>query len=194
MITFIEGILEEKQPTRAVLNVGGIGYEIFIPLSSYDRLPIEGSSCRLLIHDYLREDAHLLYGFSQNHERELFAQLIGISGVGPKLGIAALSGLSVRDFKLAIIESDAKRLATISGVGKRLAERLIVELRGKITAGEALALSSDEPNQDIRLRDTVLALVSLGYKQTDALKMAKEAAAACPEADAEELIRQALSS
>ena len=138
MITFLEGILEAKDPTHIVLNVGGVGYEVFIPLSSYDRLPDKGGACRVLIYDHIREDLHALYGFLTEEERSLFLRLIGISGVGPRLAITTLSGLSVRDLKAAVVQGDIKRLSSISGLGKKTAERIIVELRDKLSAGESL--------------------------------------------------------
>ena len=170
MITYLEGRVEEKQPTRVVLDVAGIGYEINIPLSSYDRLPSVGSSCRILIHDHVREDEHRLFGFSNDAERSMFRLLLGISGIGPKIALSALSGLSARELTAAVVEGDVKRLSSVSGIGKRMAERIVVELRDKISQGDALeALSgSDEEAQDVRLRDAVLALVSLGYKQEQA--------------------------
>ena len=135
MITFLEGTLVEKQPTRIVLAVHGVGYEVFIPLSSYDRLPEENAPCRILTHDHLREDAHLLYGFVTEAERGLFGMLLGISGIGPKTALSALSGLSVRDLKTAVVEGDVKRLSSISGIGKKTAERIVVELRHSLSAG-----------------------------------------------------------
>lgn len=172
MITFLEGRLEEKQPACAVLNVGGVGYEVLIPLCSYDRLPASGETCRLLIHDHLREDAHELFGFLSEQERSVFRLLIGVSGIGPKLALGALSSLSVRELKLAIANGDTVRLSSISGIGRKTASRLVVELRDKISAGELLEASSSLDHQsDARLRDALMALVSLGHKQVEAQKM-----------------------
>jgi len=169
MITFLEGTLAEKTPTRIVLNVHGVGYEIFIPLSSYDRLPDENAPCKVLTHDQLREDAHNLYGFVTEAERSLFAMLLGISGVGPKTALSALSGLSVRDLKRAVVEGDIKRLSSLSGIGKKTAERIVVELRHKLSEGETREAVAGAPETaDLRTRDAVLALVALGYKQVDA--------------------------
>jgi len=171
MITFLEGVLVEKQPTRVVLNVHGVGYEVFLPLSSFDRLPAEQQTCRLLIYDCIREDDHRLYGFAGVAERELFELLLGISGIGPKTALSALSGLSVRELKAAVVVGDVKRLSAISGIGKKTAERMVVELRDKLSAGEALeaVAGAAEPSaHDLRTRDALLALISLGYKQADA--------------------------
>ena len=174
MITFLDGILVEKHPTRVVLDVGGVGYEAFIPLSSYDRLPPRDERCRLLVYDYVREDVHSLFGFMTGAERDLFVLLMGASGIGPKLALSALSGLSVRDLKAAVVEGDVKRLSSISGIGRKMAERLIVELRDRIGAGEALeavAGAAEGSEADSLIHDAMLALVSLGYKQEAARKM-----------------------
>lgn len=197
MIASIEGVLKEKIPTRVVIQVQGIGYEIAIPVSTYDRLPATEQVCRLLIHDYFREDAHLLFGFSTPAERELFGRLLNVSGIGPKTALSALSGMSVREFKAAVVGNDVKRLSSISGIGKKTAERLVVELRDKISAGEALeaVAGAELPTEENKsLRDALSALVSLGYKQADALKMVRAAwdKLANPKATTEEIIRHSL--
>lgn len=195
MITFLRGTLVEKQPTRAVLDVGGVGYEVMIPLSSYDRLPLTGESCYILTVDHVREDAHLLFGFMSDDEREMFGTLTGVSGIGPKLALSALSGLTVRDIKAAVVEGDIKRISSISGVGKKMAERIIVELRHRISAGDALeavAGGSGETNDE--LRDAMLALVALGYKADDAQKMVTKVIGVHPDANTvETIIKFALS-
>lgn len=195
MITFLRGTLVEKQPTRAVLDVGGVGYEVMIPLSSYDRLPLTGESCYILTVDHVREDAHLLFGFMSDDEREMFGTLTGVSGIGPKLALSALSGLTVRDIKAAVVEGDIKRISSISGVGKKMAERIIVELRHRISAGDALeavAGGSGETNDE--LRDAMLALVALGYKADDAQKMVTKVIGVHPDASTvETIIKFALS-
>lgn len=193
MITFLHGVLEEKQPTRAVLNVGGVGYEVLIPLSTFDRLPIAGESCRLLTHDHIREDAHQLFGFATESERDAFNMLTAVSGIGPKLALSALSSLSVRELKAAIVTGDTRRLSSISGVGKKTAERMIVELRDKIGAGEALeAVAGVGELSGGSLRDAMLALTALGYKQEEAARMVKQVAADAADAGVEELVRRAL--
>ena len=177
MITFVEGILVEKAPTRVVINVQGLGYEVFIPLSSYDRLPAPNKQVHILTYDYIREDTHTLFGFLKKTERDLFTRLLSVSGIGPKIALSALSGMSARDIKAAIVESDIKRLSSISGIGKKMAERMIVELRDKISVGEALEAVSgvDESVSDNQnVHDAVMALISLGYKQVDAWKMVRK--------------------
>ncbi len=193
MITFLDGKLEEKQPTRVVMNVGGVGYEVLVPLSSFDRLPPEGDSCRILIYHHITDASQVLFGFCTDEERDLFKMLLGVSGIGPKTAVSALSGLSVRELKTALIESDVKRVSSISGIGKKTAERVIVELRDKFSAGDALEAmaGADEPSGDHRLRDAALALMSLGYKQADAQKMIKKAGLDS-NLSVEELVRKAL--
>ncbi len=195
MIVFLTGTLVEKHPTRLVLSVGGVGYEILIPLSSYDRLPGTGEECTVLTHDYLREDTHHLFGFMSEEERVMFVRFIAVNGIGPKLALSALSGLSVRELKRAIVEGDTKRVSSISGIGKKMAERIVVELRDKIDDAEAWdAVAGDGGTApDGRLRDVILALVALGYKQAAAGKMARDALRGCaPTDDVETLIRKTL--
>ena len=178
MITFLHGRVVEKQPMRVVVDVGGVGYEVFIPLSSYDRLPASGEECRILIYENIREDAHQLFGFMTEPERRMFVLLMSTSGVGPKIAAAALSGMSVREIKAAIIQGDVKRLSAISGIGKKLAERIVIELRDKIDdadALEAVAGAEAASPEDLRTRDAILALVALGYKQETARKMITDA-------------------
>ena len=197
MIVFLDGVLEEKEPTRVVVNVGGVGYEAAIPLSSYDRLPAAGQRVRLLTVPVVREDAHLLFGFTTAAEREAFLQLTSVNGIGPKLGLAVLSGLSVRDLKAAIAAGDVQRLGGISGIGKKTAERLVLEMRDKLGKGallEALTAGHAPGPADAKLRDAYLALVSLGYKPADAQRMVQDAAPAiAPAATLEDVLRQILS-
>ena len=197
MIVFLDGVLEEKEPTRAVVNVGGVGYEAAIPLSSYDRLPAVGQRVRILTVPVVREDAHLLFGFMTAEERELFLLLTSVNGIGPKLGLAVLSGLSVRDLKAAIAAGDVKRLSGISGIGKKTAERLVLEMRDKLGKGDlAEALTADRAAgpAEAKLRDAYLALVSLGYKPADAQRMVQDVAGQiAPDSSLEDVLRKVLS-
>jgi len=189
MITFLRGNIVEKQPTRAVLDVGGVGYEVLIPLSSYDRLPLIGDSCYILTVDHVREDVHQLFGFMTEAERDMFGLLRGITGIGPKLALSALSGLSVRDIKAAVVEGDIKRISSISGVGKKMAERIVVELRHKISAGEALeAVAGADGGGGTYLRDSILALVALGYKQEKARDMVRKVMELHPDVESVEAV------
>lgn len=196
MITFLEGILVEKTPTRVVLNVGGVGYEVFVPLSSFDRLGMPQQSCRLLVYDYIREDQHSLFGFVSEAERKLFIMLMSVSGIGPKLALSTLSSLTVREITGAIAGGDFKRLSGVTGIGKKIAERMVVELRDKLSAADGFDSSSTSAADfggDHRLRDAVLALISLGYKQADAQKMAATVmTSGTPDISVEDIVRKAL--
>lgn len=196
MITFLEGILVEKQPGRAVLNVGGVGYEVLIPLSSFERLPPEGAACKVLTYHHVREDAQELFGFATEAERRLFLMLYSVNGVGPKTALGVLGGLAVREIKAAIAEGDVKRLSSVKGLGRKTAEKIIVELKDKLSDGEVLeAVAGGDPTspEEMRTRDAVLALISLGYKQADALKMIKDVLPKISDGvSVEDLVRRAL--
>src|SRR5258708_29954763 len=138
MITFLTGILIDSLPTQVTIEVNGVGYEVLIPLSSFDKLPAPGNAVHLLTHLVVREDAHVLYGFMTAAERELFRMLINtVSGIGPKIALNVLSGISVTAFRGAVANQDIKLLSQISGVGKKTAERIVVELKDKVGAAGA---------------------------------------------------------
>lgn len=178
MITFLEGELTAALPTQAVVNVGGIGYEVLIPLSSYDKLPPIGQDVQILTHLHVREDAHLLYGFMTVPERDLFRLLVNhVSGIGPKLALAVLSGMSVSNFKRAVVNADIGTLSKISGLGKKTAERIVLELKDKlgvVAAWEAASAAHTPTAEQSQANEAVLALIALGYKQVDAHKMVRE--------------------
>ena len=197
VITFIEGVLEERTPTRAVVNAAGVGYEVYIPLNTFDRLPREGERVRLYTHHWMREDNEALYGFFSPAERTLFERLIGVNGIGPRTAMAALSGLPGRDLVKAVVEHDVRRLSSLPGVGRKTAERMITELKDKFSEAEvleAVAGAGGPGPEDHSARDAVAALVALGYKQAEALKMV-DAIPADERAglSTEDLIRRALS-
>lgn len=196
MITFLEGTLVESLPTQVVVAVNGVGYQVLIPLSSFDRLPAPGSAVRLLTHLQVREDAHVLFGFMSAEERDLFRLLVNhVSGIGPKLALAVLSGMSVGIFKSAVVNESVDLLAKIKGVGKKTAERIVLELKDKVgiaAAWEAASASHAPGAEQTQVNDAVLALISLGYKQVDAHKAVKQALAADGGNSAEELVRKAL--
>ena len=195
MITFLEGKLDSKQLAHVVMNVGGVGYEVTIPLSSYDQLPLQGETCRILTYHHITDASQKLFGFCTEEEREMFIRLLTISGVGPKLAVSALSGLPVRELKNALINGDVKRISSISGIGKKTAERIVVELRDKFDQGEQLDAfaSSEALPGDNRLRDAALALTALGQKPEDATKLITGVAKKLtPEMTFEDLIRMAL--
>ncbi|WP_168433247.1 Holliday junction branch migration protein RuvA [Pontiella sulfatireligans] len=195
MITFLEGRLDNKQLARVEMNVGGVGYEVFIPLSSYDRLPLAGEQCRILIYHHITDVSQKLFGFCTEDEREMFIRLLTISGVGPKLAVSALSGLPVRELKNALVNGDVKRISSISGIGKKTAERIVVELRDKFSHAEQLDAfaPAEMESGDHRMRDAALALSALGHKPDAATNMIKGVAKQLtPETTVEQLIRMAL--
>ena len=197
MISFLHGKLVDALPTQVTVDVHGVGYEVLIPLSSFDKLPAPGSEVRLLTHLAVREDAHVLYGFMTAAERELFRLLIHtVSGIGPKIALNVLSGMNPVAFRGAVAGGDVKALSQISGVGRKTAERIVVELKDKIGAAGAWEASSAEratsPN-DQRVHDAVMALVALGFKQPDAHETIRAAQAMLgAQATVEELVRAGL--
>ena len=200
MITFLHGRLVEVLPTRVVIEVHGVGYEVLIPLSSFDKLPTPGSDVHLLTHLTIREDAHLLYGFMSSGERDLFRLLIDtVSGIGPKMALNILSGLSVTAFRAAVLAADVKSLASVSGVGKKTAERIVVELKDKMGGfGSPAALLTGSgpkpaPGTESRLTDAAAALSALGFKPMEAFEAVRAAVAVLgTEASTEKLIRACL--
>ena len=178
MIAMLRGQLADKQPSCVVLGVGGVGYEHLIPLSTFDRLPAPGGECRLLIRHIVREDDELLFGFATEDERKLFNLLTTVSGVGPRLALCVLSGLTSNEFKRCVAEGDVKRLGTVRGIGRKTAERLVVELRDKVDPVEAMSLrtpAGTAPAAETVMRDTLLALEQLGYAREAARKMIQAA-------------------
>jgi Holliday junction DNA helicase RuvA len=197
MIAFLEGQLVEALPTQVVVDVHGVGYEVFIPLSSFDKLPAPGKPVRLLTHLAVREDAHVLYGFATAAERDLFRLLINtVSGVGPKLALNILSGMTPVVFRGAVASGDVKALSRISGVGRKTAERLVVELKDKVGAPGAWEASSQAralSPADQRVNDAVLALIALDFKPPEAQEAVRAVQALLGEAaTVEELVRAAL--
>jgi Holliday junction DNA helicase RuvA len=197
MITFLQGKLVEALPTQVIVDVNGIGYEALIPLSSFDKLPAPGQPVKLLTQLIVREDAHTLYGFMAAAERDLFRLLINsVSGIGPKTALNILSGMNVVTFRGAVAGSDVKALSQISGVGKKTAERIVVELRDKIGAAGALEAASAKHARspdDQKTNDATLALMALGFKQIEAHDAVRAAQAMLGSAaTVEQLVRACL--
>jgi Holliday junction DNA helicase RuvA len=200
VIAHLEGVLREKSPTRAVVCVGGVGYDVLVSLSTFAELPDEGKTVSLRIHTHVRDDAIQLFGFHTDLERALFEQLIRTSGVGPKLAQAVLSGIAPRDLVLAIGREDLAALVAIPGVGMKTAQRMLVDLRdrvGALPAAADLAAQSAgavDAAADDRLEAVVSALVNLGTPRARAERVAREALDAAPaEAGAlEAVVRDAL--
>jgi Holliday junction DNA helicase RuvA len=172
MIGKINGNLEHKVPGEIIVDVGGVGYHVYIPLSVFCRLPEVGGSVSLYIHTHLREDALQLFGFLEPEEKQVFLLLNGVAGIGPKLAINILSGIPADDLARALRESDQMRLLSIPGVGKKLAERMIVELRDRFMTAPSEEAGRSDGSQ--LMRDSVSALVNLGYRQIEAEKSVRE--------------------
>ena len=197
MITFLHGTLVESLPTQVTVEVQGVGYEALIPLSSYDKLPAPGQQVKLLTHLAIRDDAHVLYGFMSAAERDMFRLLINtVSGIGPKIALNVLSGMNVVALRGAVAKGDIKSLSQISGVGKKTAERIVVELKDRIGAAGAWEASSAARGlspTDQKINDAVLALIALGFKQIEAHDAVKGAVAMLGEkVSLEELVRTCL--
>ena len=172
MIAKIHGTLERKVPGEVIINVGGVGYQVFIPLSVFYRLPEVGGAVNLYIHTHLREDALQLFGFLEHEEKQVFLFLNSVTGIGPKLAINILSGIPAEELARALKEGDQPRLVSIPGVGKKLAERMIVELRDKFLTMPAEEMGRSDGSQP--MRDAISALVNLGYRQGDAEKCVRD--------------------
>jgi holliday junction DNA helicase RuvA len=185
MIGRIQGILVEKDFPQVIVSCNGVGYEIDVPMSTFYPLPRTGEEVTLLTHLVVREDAHLLYGFVTAQERAAFRQLLKISGVGPKVALSVLSGLSVDDLAAAVATEDAGRLTKIPGIGKKTAERLVLELRDKLPKTVSAVRNEARAGGG----DVVSALLALGYNDREAQAAVKQVAGDLPLADA---IRQAL--
>lgn len=197
MIGRLRGTIAEKQPPFLILDVNGVGYEVEVPMTTLYRLPALGESVVLHTHLVVREDAQLLYGFADRRDREMFRELIRLSGVGPKLALALMSTLEVDELVRCVQLEDAAQLQRVPGVGKKTADRLLVELRGRFKAWETMPAISDLVTEVLPLgaaasaeQDAISALVSLGFKPQEASKAI--AAISDKSLSSEELIRHAL--
>ena len=196
MITFLKGTLEDALPTKVVVEVNGVGYELLIPLSSFEKLPGLGKPVMLKTQLVVREDSQTLYGFATEDERDMFKMIQNVSGIGPRLALNVLSGMAVDLFKSAIVTGDVKRLSSINGIGKKTAERMVLELKDKVDHlhGDLPTALGQVPNDlDKSISDTVAALEALGSKTAEAQKAAQAAKAMLGnQASVEELVRAAL--
>lgn len=191
MIALLTGKLIEKNFSSCLIDVNGVGYEVFIPLSTFDRLPLDNSDVSLFIHTQVREDAITLFGFAAKEEKLLFQQLINVSGVGGKLALNVLSAMPVSAFSAAVASGDVKSLSRINGVGKRTAERLIVDLKDKLAGIDPQASS---PAAGSAGADATAALEQLGFRKDAVNKVVNVLLSELPEKErtAENLIRAAL--
>ena len=191
MIGRIQGILLQKNPPQLLVDCHGVGYEIDVPMSTFYNLPALGEKVTLFTHLAIREDAHVLYGFGSLDERALFRQLIRISGVGARTALALLSGLSVSDMSQAVALQDASRLTSIPGIGKKTAERLLLELKGKLETGTLSAISSSVKND--AMADIQNALLALGYSEKETILAIKQVPNDCSVSDGIKMALKALS-
>jgi Holliday junction DNA helicase RuvA len=194
LIAQLTGKLAHKEPNSIIIDVGGVGYEVTVPLSTFYDLGEPGSEISLRIHTNVREDAIQLYGFRSAGEKDLFLKLISVSGIGPKLAVTMLSGMAAGELINAIRKNDLARLTGIPGIGRKTAERLVVELRdtlAKLTI-EPAAATAESPASDAVKDDTVAALVSLGYPKNMAEKAVERALGEGGEMSIQDLLRRAL--
>jgi Holliday junction DNA helicase RuvA len=194
LISYIRGILAEKTPARIIVEAGGIGYEVLIPLSSYDAMPRVGDEVLIHTHHHVREDAQQLYGFACERERQVFEMLISVSGVGPRLALGILSGADVDGFCEAIVREEVDQLTIIPGIGRKTAQRLIVELKSRIADEEVLvAVGGGAVAADSSAREAMEALMALGFTRSTSRKAVEKAAGECEgKPCVEELVRSAL--
>jgi Holliday junction DNA helicase RuvA len=194
VIAYLRGHIFEKHPNRIIVDVSGVGYDVLVPLSTYYGLGDAGAEIALRVHTHVREEALALYGFATQLEQDLFERLIGISGIGPKLALAVLSGIEPPELIRAIERGDVARLTGIPGVGKKTAERIVLELKDRLPRAQpGLATAGAVPLDAPVLHDDVLsALMNLGYHRPLAEKAADAAIKATPDADFERTLRQAL--
>jgi holliday junction DNA helicase RuvA len=196
MIAWLRGTLIEKHPSRVVVDVAGVGYDVHVPLSTFYGLGEPGTDVSLRIHTHVREDVIALFGFSSRLEQDLFERLISISGIGPKLALAVLSGIEPADLIRAIRAQDVARLTAIPGIGKKTAERIGLELKDRLPqAVPAAGTIATPPAPEDQLREDLLsALLNLGYQQGAAEKTIDKVRKASPDASFEQALREALRS
>ena len=191
MIARIKGEVWGALPGRIVVGAGGVGYQVLVPVSTYDRLnPLEGEAIDLKTYQHVRENSLTLYGFANDEERDVFLLLIDrVSGIGPAIAMAVLSGLEVKMFKQAVVNGDAAGLSAVKGIGKKTAERIILELKDKVGVVQTWEETGDRSDA---ARDAEMALIALGFKQADARKSVDRALKANPGAESAEIIRLGL--
>jgi len=192
MIAVLRGVLAEKHPNQAIVDVAGVGYDVTIPISTYASLPDAGSEVRLRIHTHVREDSLALYGFLSQDEKNLFEKLIGVSGIGPSLAIKVLSGLAAAELITAIRKGEVERLVRIPGVGKKTAERMVLELRDKLPAPLGQDCAAAAPALGEIEQDVLSALLNLGCARPAAELAVRKAKAGGAPVEFEPLFRRAL--
>lgn len=197
MITHLSGTVVEANPSQIIIDVQGVGYEVLIPTSSFSNFPPPGQTAKIFTYLVVREDAHILFGFSTVEERELFRMVNTVTKIGPKIALNLLGSLSPSEFQIAVAEGNTKRLSQISGLGKKTAERIVVELKDKVGIPSAKPSNKAGRNQstaaDQTIRDAVDALVALGYKQPEAVRRVEAAQTILgKETDLDKLVKASL--
>jgi holliday junction DNA helicase RuvA len=192
VIAYLHGRILEKQPNRIVVDVAGVGYDVSVPLSTFYGLGEAGSEITLRIHTHVREDALLLYGFATRLEQDLFERLISISGIGPKVGLAVLSGIEPPDLIRAIERGDLARLTAIPGVGKKTSERIVLELKDRLPKVQSPTVEEQASAPSVLRDDVLSALMNLGYHRPLAEKAVDSAVKAAVDGDFERTLKQAL--
>ncbi|MDH4258815.1 MAG: Holliday junction branch migration protein RuvA [Gammaproteobacteria bacterium] len=190
MIGYLRGKLVRKQPPALIIEVAGVGYELEAPMSTFYKLPELGSEVNLHTHLVVREDAHLLYGFATEDERRLFRDLLRVSGIGPKIGLALLSGINVETFLVCVEAQDVDMLIRIPGIGRKIAERLLIEMRDRIRALGPISSAPQSGDGASAQAEAYSALVALGYRPVEVTRLLKSVDN--EGAGTEELIRRAL--
>jgi len=191
MIGRIRGLLLEKEPPAMLVDVAGVGYELEAPMTTFYELPSMGAEITLYTHMVVREDAHLLFGFSRASQRSLFRSLLKVSGIGPRVALAILSGMNEQEFALCVSSEDISRITKVPGIGKKTAERLVIEMRDKVEAATLLPKSvSATMTQMDPASEAVSALMALGYKGNEASRLVRNVSG--DDLSTEDIIRQAL--
>ena len=191
MIGRIRGLLLEKEPPAMLVDVAGVGYELEAPMTTFYELPSIGTEVTLYTHMVVREDAHLLFGFSRASQRSLFRSLLKVSGIGPRVALAILSGMNEQEFALCVSSEDISRITKVPGIGKKTAERLVIEMRDKVEAATLLPKSvSATMTQMDPASEAVSALMALGYKGNEASRLVRNVSG--DDLSTEDIIRQAL--
>lgn len=197
MISYLEGKLIHKSPTNVIVDVGGVGYAVQIPLSSYDKVGEAGRSIKILTYLHVREDGLQLFGFMTEEERELFEMLITVTGIGPKLARGILSGVSAKEFRKAVAEEDLRALTAIPGVGRRTSQRLVLELKERLGKIEWVPSGPLPPTalapERTPAQEAFLALITLGFKEVEAQRVvSKVVGEGGPDLPVEEIVKRAL--
>lgn len=197
MISYLKGMVAAKKPDHIVIDVQGVGYEVFVSFKTFQKIPADGDIVKLHIHSYYREDMQKLFGFAEEKEKTLFRMMIAISGIGPKVALAALSSMTVEDFEQIVVHQDVVALTRVPGIGRKGAERLIIEMKDKV---KAIALEAVPElgleSSSLVTQDVLMALMSLGYKEPHARKALSQIEKDTPldDMDFQEIMRRCLAS